>query len=203
MKLSTSLWLLKCLGLCLMGVLVLGYIGRTITPLISWSIYHNNPTPGLRNSFAMHYYLPLCVIYGLLLGLISLNRIREVFRSSLGIFSGRSLLESEGELDPKRPILWAWIPIAIVFLIRFVSWEPVDRSVFWTASHGRLEHFFSPPAPTSLNIFVPSARIWIFDRFAITGPTLFLLAYPLGVWLRHQIPSSSQKVDPLPSDHPH
>jgi hypothetical protein len=32
----------------------------------------------------------------------------------------------------------------------------------------------------------PSA--WIFDRFVLTGPTLFLLAYTVGVWLRHEFP---------------
>jgi hypothetical protein len=27
-----------------------------------------------------------------------------------------------------------------------------------------------------------------FDRFVLTGPTLFLLAYTAGVWLRHHFP---------------
>jgi hypothetical protein len=39
------------------------------------------------------------------------------------------------------------------------------------------------------DLLVPSAQIWIYDRYALTGPTLFLLAYPFGVWLRHQLPS--------------
>jgi hypothetical protein len=32
-------------------------------------------------------------------------------------------------------------------------------------------------------------QIWICDRYLLTGPTLFLLAYLLGVWFRYQFPS--------------
>jgi hypothetical protein len=67
---STYLWLLKCLGLCLLGFIVLAFLGRSFTSLISWAIYRDNPTPRLRNAFAMRYYLPLCVAYGFLFGLI-------------------------------------------------------------------------------------------------------------------------------------
>jgi hypothetical protein len=47
---------------------------------------------------------------------------------------------------------------------------------------GRLEHFFGPISYRSR--YDPPA--WIFDRIVLTGPTLFLLAYAFGVWLRHQ-----------------
>jgi hypothetical protein len=65
---SAATWFLKCLGFCLLGIFVLNIIGRTITPVLSWGLYHSDPTPGVRNAFAMHYYLVLTALYGFLIG---------------------------------------------------------------------------------------------------------------------------------------
>ncbi len=187
---STFLWLLKCLGLCLLGIFLLGFIGSSMTPLIKWAIYHNDPTSFLAKSFGSRFHLPLCVLYGLALGLIPLHRIVEVFQSSWGIIAARTHPRIQDELDWKRPILWAWIPVGSLFLFRFLLWQPFDHSVLTSASSGRFDYFFSPPN------FATLTPAWMFDRFVLTGPTLFLLAYPIGVWIRHQLPSLS---DPDPS----
>jgi hypothetical protein len=53
-----------------------------------------------------------------------------------------------------------------------------------THGESRYEHFFAP-----LNLRSESdLATWIFDRFVLTGPALFFLAYTVGVWLRHQFP---------------
>jgi hypothetical protein len=71
--------------------------------------------------------------------------------------------------------------------IRFLTFSTkADQSVLFSATHGegRYEHFFAP-----LNLRSASdLSKWIFDRFVLTGPTLFLFAYTVGVWLRHQFP---------------
>jgi hypothetical protein len=40
-----------------------------------------------------------------------------------------------------------------------------------------------------MNLFLHSTTMWIFDRYVLTGPTIFLLAYPFGAWLYRQFPS--------------
>ena len=185
-------WFLKCLGFCLLGTLLLGFVGHRISALIAWAIYHDDPTASrLRiTPFTLRYYLPFCPIYGFLLGLIPWNRIREAFQSYLGNFNARTYDKTANELDFTRPILWAWAPVTIVFLLRFALWRPLSHSVLSTASSSpaRLNYFFQPPNFAML-ASLPDVGLWMVDRYAITGPTLFLLAYPIGVWLRHQFPS--------------
>ncbi len=61
---STFLWLLKCLGLCLLGIFLLGFIGSSMTPLIKWAIYHNDPTSFLAKSFGSRFPSPaLCSLW--------------------------------------------------------------------------------------------------------------------------------------------
>ena len=189
MSRSPFLWFLQCLGFTLLGILLLGFIGSSITPLIKWAIYHNDPASFLAKTFGSRLYLPLCAVYGLTLGLIPLHRLREVFQSSFGVLSARASPRIDNELDWSRAILWAWVPIGIVFLFRFTLWEPFDHSVLTSASSGRFDYFFSPPNFVVIATLSQRAIAWMFDRFGITGPTIFLLAYPVGVWLRHQFPS--------------
>jgi hypothetical protein len=186
---STTTWFLKCLGFCLLGILVLNVIGRTITPALAWSLYHNDPTPGARNIFAMHYYLVLTALYGFLLGLIPQHQIRSAFISSFANFASRFDSAPEQELDFAQPILWAWLPIGIVFFLRFLSWQAPDHSVIAAATASRLEYFFLPPASINLNLLNHATQIWVCDRYLITGPTFFLLAYSFGIWFRYQFPS--------------
>jgi hypothetical protein len=63
-----------------------------------------------------------------------------------------------------------------------------DNSVLGSTTYGvgRYEHFFAPPSLGSTS----DLPAWIFDRFVLTGPTLFLFSYSVGVWLRHQFPES-------------
>jgi hypothetical protein len=195
------LWFLKCCGFCLVGFFLLAMVGRSITPMLSWCVYHDDPTPVARSTFAMHYYLALSALYGFLLGLIPRHQIREVLISSFANFSSRIPSTPHSELDFASPILWAWLPIGIIFFLRFILWQAPNQSVFTTVSSGRIEHFFYSPNSTSLDLFSHVTRLWILDRYVLTGPTLFLLAYPFAIWLRHQFPTRPD-ADPILSDDP-
>lgn len=186
-------WLLKCIGFCVLGIILLGIVGQTITPIISWAIYHNDPTSPLRRFFGVHNYFLLCALYGFTLGLIPLHRIRELLRSYFGKLTAKSSPKIDNESDWKRPILWAWLPVGLLFLLRFILWQPLDHSVLATAaSQGHLEYFFSSPASANMNLWAYREGAYLLDRVVLTGPTIFLLAYPLGVWLRHQFPSPAE-----------
>jgi hypothetical protein len=101
------------------------------------------------------------------------------------------------ETDWGRPILWAWSPLAIIFLMRFVSWQSPNRSVLAaTDPFERFNHFFNPMAMVDWSLLAPQASIMIFDLVIITGPMVFLLAYTAGVWLRHQRPGLEHTVEP-------
>jgi hypothetical protein len=170
---------------------LLGLIGSTVTPFISWAIYHTDPTPHARNLFAMHYYLFLTSLYGFALGLIPTHKLQEALNSVLGNFASSHLsTPPSSEPDFTRPHLWAWLPVGTVFLLRFIMWQPPDNSVLATTSEGRFEHFFFPRDFGSFNLFSHTNQLWVFDRYLLTGPTLFLLAYSLGFWFRQQLPSN-------------
>jgi hypothetical protein len=86
-----------------------------------------------------------------------------------------------------RPMLWAWVPVGLAFVFRLLTFRVrADNSVLGSTTYygeGRYEHFFAP-----LSLRTTDLSAWIVDRFVLTGPTLFLFAFSVGVWLRHQFP---------------
>jgi hypothetical protein len=179
------LWITQCLLFCLAGMFIAGRVASLLNPLIWWFLHHSGTTFLQRPSFVAAYYLPLSAIYGFCLGLIPIHRLKELLASSFGKFGFRSI--PGPELVSNRPLLWAWAPVGLVLGFRFLTFSSkADRSVLFSTTYGesRYEHFFAP-----LNLRSESdLSAWIFDRFVLTGPTLFLLAYTVGVWLRHQLP---------------
>ena len=75
---------------------------------------------------------------------------------------------------PIPPILWAWLPVTLAFLTRFVTWQSRNSSVLDPhRSPGRVERFFGPLYAQSSGLLDDK---WITDRFLFTGPMLFLMA---------------------------
>jgi hypothetical protein len=185
------LWLGKCLLFCLLGMFIAGRLSDILNPLIWWGLHKNGTTLLERPSFIASYYLPLIGMYGLLLGLIPIHRLQELLASSLGKFQFRPNLRPEMALS--RPILWAWVPVGLVFVFRLLTFRVrADNSVLGSTAYygeGRYEHFFAP-----LSLRTPDLGAWIVDRFVLTGPTLFLFAFSVGVWLRHQFPNKRAAV---------
>jgi len=181
------LWVTQCLLFRLAGIFVSGRLSGLLNPLVWWVLHQSRTTFLQRSSFVAAYYLPPIGIYGFCLGLIPIHRLKELLASSFGRFEFRST--PGPELVFSRPLLWAWAPVGLILAIRFLTFSTkADRSVLFSATHGesRYEHFFAP-----LNLRSASnLSTWIFDRFVLTGPALFLLAYTVGVWLRHQFPGA-------------
>jgi hypothetical protein len=179
------LWITQCLLFCLAGIFVSGRLSGLLNPLVWYALHQSQTTFLERSSFVATYYLPLIGIYGFCLGLIPIHRLKELLASFFGKIEFRS--NPGPELVYGRPLLWAWAPVGLLLVIRFLTFSSkADQSVLFSATHGesRYEHFFAPLNPG----YASDLSTWIFDRFVLTGPTLFLLAYTVGVWLRHQFP---------------
>jgi hypothetical protein len=178
-------WLGKCLLLCLLGIFIAGRLSDMLNPLIWWASHENGITLLERPSFIASYYLPLIGLYGLLLGLIPIHRLQELLAAALGKFRFRS--NPRPEMALSRPMLWAWVPVGLALVFRLLMFNVrADNSVLGSTTYGegRYEHFFAPLSLRSTS----DAPAWVFDRFVLTGPTLFLFAFSVGVWLRHQFP---------------
>jgi hypothetical protein len=179
------LWLGKCLLFCVLGIFIAGRLSDILDPPIWWALHKNGIMLLERPSFIASYYLPLIGMYGLLLGLIPIHRLQELLASSIGKFRFRSNLGPEMTLS--RPAVWAWVPIGLALVVRLLTFNVrADNSVLGSTVYGegRYEHFVAPLSLRSTS----DLSAWIFDRFMLTGPTLFLFAFSVGVWLRHQFP---------------
>jgi hypothetical protein len=143
-----------------------------------------------RVSYVLSYFLPIFAIAGFLLGLIPFGKLgKAISELSASLFPSTAPNPAENS-DEVAPILWAWLPVTLAFLIRFLTWQSRNASVLNPQrSPGRLERFFG-----SLHSQVPALldSKWVSDRFIFTGPMLFLMACALAVLLRHRITSSMQ-----------
>jgi hypothetical protein len=183
-------WCAKCLFLYfLVAVTAIRFSWIFITPV--WQIAHQMHWTQLnRVYYVLSYFLPIFAIAGFLLGLVPFGRLgKAIGELSSSLFPSASS-RSAKESDEVAPILWAWLPVTLAFLIRFVSWQSRNATVLNPQrSPGRLERFFGP-----LHSQVPALldNKWISDRFIFTGPMLFLMACAIAVLLRHRITSRRQ-----------
>lgn len=181
-------WLTKCLLFCVLGIFIAGRLSDLLNPLIWWVLHRSGTTFLQRPWFIATYYLPLVGTYGFVLGLIPIHRLQELMASFFGAI--RSKVHIQPEMTFSRPLLWAWTPVGLVLAYRLFTFSTAgEHRVLGRTTYGagRYEHFFAPLNLRSTSD--PSG--WIFDRFVLTGPTLFLLAYTFGVWLRHEFPDHS------------
>ena len=93
-----------------------------MTPILKWCLYHNDPTSPARQLFAIHYYLPLVAIDGVVLGLIPTHRLRELSRSIFASFTATT--ESKEDDSFTQPQFWAWLPVGSLLLLRVITWRP-------------------------------------------------------------------------------
>jgi hypothetical protein len=144
-----------------------------------------------RVSFVLSYFLPIFAATGFLFGLIPFGKLgkalRDLFRSFYPSSSTRLVREPDPQPDIAPPILWAWLPVTLAFLTRFVSWQSRNSSVLDPhRSPGRIERFFGPLYAQTPGLLDDK---WITDRFLFTGPMLFLMACAIAVLLRHRLTS--------------
>jgi hypothetical protein len=182
------IWVTKCVLYSIAGNFVAGRLSGLLNPLVWWILHKAGITFLQRPAFSATYYLPLTAAYGFCLGLIPIHQLQELVLSFFGRFQSEP--RPVKEIQARGPLVWAWVPIGLVFAFRFLMFKDiVTDSVLGSPAYGegRYEHFFAPFSAAS----VTNVRVWIFDRFLVAGPTFFLIAYSAAVWLRHQFPAKS------------
>jgi hypothetical protein len=188
-------WCAKCLFLyCLVAVAAIRFSWVFTTPV--WQLATRMHWTNLnRISYVLSYFLPIYAVAGFLLGLIPFGKLGEAIRDLLRSLSNSPSTELVSDSDAVPPILWAWVPVTLAFLIRFGSWRSRTSSVFDAhRSTGRLERFFGPLYGQSAGLLDDK---WITDRFLFTGPMLFLMACAVAALLRYKL-SIPRKSRPEP-----
>jgi hypothetical protein len=193
-------WCAKCLFLYFLVMVVAVRFPWVFTTPI-WQLASKLHWTQLNNvSFVLSYFLPIFAAAGFIFGLIPFGKLGkalgDLFRSFFPSPSSRLAPEPD---TPPPPILWAWLPVTLAFLTRFVSWQSRNSSVFDPhRSPGRIARFFGP---LSVQTSGQLDSKWITDRFLFTGPMLFLIAAALAALLRYRLSASHKTpVEPNPSD---
>ena len=172
-------WCAKCLFLYLLvALLAIKFAWIFVLPV--WAIATKMHWTALNQFvFILSYFLPIFAASGFLLGLLPFGRLSKAVTE---LAPG---LTRFVEPDRVPAILWAWLPVAIAFLIRFFTWQSRNTSVLGGKDTvGRVARFFG-----TLNSQTPALfdSRWAQDRFLFTGPMLFLMACAVAVLLRHAI----------------
>ncbi|WP_263366584.1 hypothetical protein [Edaphobacter bradus] len=184
-------WCGKCLFLYLV-VVILALRFSWIFVLPVWSVATRLHWTSLSQFvFLLNYFLPIFAASGFLLGLVPFHRLGRALEALLP----RTILpQPETALERTPAILWAWVPVAIAFLTRYLTWSSRNSTVLGPhQTSGRFIRFFG-----SFNAQNPSLLDgkWGSDRFVYTAPMLFLMACALAVLIRRSITRHSQTADP-------
>jgi hypothetical protein len=138
-----------------------------------------------RITYVLSYFLPIYAVTGFLVGLIPFGNLSEALRELLRSLSNSLSTEPGPDSDAVPPILWAWVPVTLAFLIRFATWQSHASSVFDAhRSTGRVERFFGALHGQNAGLLDDK---WITDRFLFTGPMLFLMACAVATLLRYKL----------------
>jgi hypothetical protein len=175
-------WCAKCLFIYfVVTVVALRFSWIFMRP--AWQIAHQMHWTQLNPvAFVLNYFLPIFAAVGFLVGLIPFGQLGKALRQLASTFSPSVPLKPDPDAVP--PILLAWLPVTIAFLVRFVSWRSQNSSVFDPHnSTGRLQRFFGTLTPQSAALLDSK---WVSDRFIFTGPMLFLMACAVAVLIRHR-----------------
>jgi len=181
-------WCAKCLFLYfLVVVAAIRFSGIVTTPV--WALATRmHWTQLTRVPFVLSYFLPIFAATGFLFGLIPFGKLGKALGDLFRSFLPSASAKLAPEPDPVPPILWAWLPVTLAFLIRFVTWQSRNSSVLDPhRSPGRIERFFGTLYAQTSGLLDDR---WITDRFLFTGPMLFLMACAIGVLLRHRLTAS-------------
>jgi hypothetical protein len=181
-------WCAKCLFLYLLvAIAAVRYSWVFTSPV--WGIANKMHWTQLnRVAFVLSYFLPIFAVAGFLLGLVPFGKLGKAIGDLVASFFPKSESQLAPEPEVVAPILWAWLPVTLAFLIRFATWQSLNSSILDAhRSPGRVERFFGPlrdQAPALLD------NRWISDRFLFTGPMLFLMACAIAAFLRYRITSA-------------
>ena len=185
-------WCAKCLFIYfLVAIAAIRFSWIFTTPV--WQLATRMQWTHLtRLVYLLSYFLPIFAATGFLFGLVPFGKLGK----ALGVLF-RSVVPSANQLPPEPdavpPILWAWLPVTLAFLIRFATWQSRNSSVFDAhRSVGRVERFFGTLHGQTPGLLDDK---WISDRFLFTGPMLFLIACAIAVLIRYKL-TAPQKIQP-------
>jgi hypothetical protein len=181
-------WCAKCLFLYFLVVVVAIRFSWIFTNPVLALATKMHWTQLTRVAFVLSYFLPIFAAAGFLVGLIPFGKIGKALRDLFRSFFPSASTKLAPEPDPVPPILWAWLPVTLAFLTRFVTWQSRNSSVLDPhRSPGRFERFFGPLYGQTSGLL---DERWITDRFLFTGPMLFLMACAIAVLLRYRLTAS-------------
>jgi hypothetical protein len=183
-------WCAKCLFLYfLVVVAAIRYSWVFTTPV--WQLATKMHWTQLnRVSFVLSYFLPIFAAAGFLFGLVPFGKLGKSLGDLFRSFFPSASAKLSPEPDAVQPILWAWLPVTLAFLIRFATWQSRNSSVFDPhRSTGRVERFFGTLYAQTSGLLDDK---WITDRFLFTGPMLFLMACAIAALLRYRLTAPSK-----------
>jgi hypothetical protein len=178
-------WCAKCLFLYFLVVIAaIRFSWVFTTP--AWQLADKmHWTHQTRVVFVLSYFLPIFAAAGFLLGLVPFGKLGKALGDLLRSLVPSAATKLPPEPDAVQPVLWAWLPVTLAFLIRFITWQSRNSSVFDAhRSVGRVERFFGPLYAQTSGLLDDK---WITDRFIFTGPMLFLIACAIAALLRYRI----------------
>lgn len=183
-------WCAKCLFLYFLVVVAAIRFSWIITTP-AWALATKmHWTQLTRVAFVLSFFLPLFAASGFLLGLIPFGKLGKALGDLSRSFFPSASTKPAHEPDIAPPILWAWLPVTLAFLVRFVTWQSRNSSVLDPhRSPGRIERFFGPLYAQTSGLLDDK---WITDRFLFTGPMLFLMACALAAFLRYRLTTPRQ-----------
>jgi hypothetical protein len=177
-------WCAKCLFLYFLVVVVAVRFSWIFTTPVLALATRMHWTQLNRVAFVLSYFLPIFAAAGFLVGLIPFGKLGKALGDLFRSFFPSASTKLAPEPDPVPPILWAWLPVTLAFLTRFITWQSRNSSVLDPhRSPGRIERFFGPLYAQTSGLLDDR---WITDRFLFTGPMLFLMACAIAVLLRHR-----------------
>lgn len=138
--------------------------------------------------FSVSYFLPIFTAAGFFIGLLPLGQLGWAIATLLPANVRERL---HVLLDTVPASLWAWLPVTAAFLVRYFSWHSRNSSVVdpRAITAGRFVRFFGTIAQQNPSLLDPQ---WSYDRFLLTGPMLFLMAYALAVFIRRRFTGESK-----------
>src|ERR1700678_4436929 len=190
-------WCIKCLFLYFLVVVAAIRFSWVFTTPVFQLADKMHWTQLSRFAFVLSYFLPIFAAAGFLFGLVPFGKLGKALEDLFRSFFRSASTQLVREPDAVPAILWAWLPVTIAFLTRFITWQSRNSSVLDPRrSVGRVERFFGPLYGQTSGLL---DNKWVSDRFLSTGPMLFLMACAIAAFLRYRLTAPPQTdIDPNP-----
>src|SRR5580692_1106040 len=116
-------WCAKCLFLYFLVVVVAIRFSWIFTTPVLTLATKMHWTQLTRVAFVLSYFLPIFAATGFLIGLIPFGKLGKALGDLFRSFVPSTSTKLAPEPDIAPPVLWAWLPVTLAFLIRFATWQ--------------------------------------------------------------------------------